>query len=171
MVTYVQFVHCDNFVTLILDGGMINSCSGSNIINLAFQRDRSSTNLVLPRDNSSTSISTMRKDMSNGSIGSIDTPADVQQQSTAEVPRTRAQTLLFGSAALAHAHRSSPSVASGRKGVPGSAGGGGGSGDHDAYDACVFALEGGAFRMQRHVAAHMHRLVMPANHKPRCRRR
>lgn len=167
MVTFVQFMHYDDFVTLILDGGMINSSSGGNIINLAFQRDRSNSNLFLPRDNSSTSISTMRKDPSNGSIGSIDTTADVQQQGTVEVPRIRSQTLHFGSAILAHAPKSSPSAASSRKGVSGSAGGGGGSGDHDAYDACVFALEGGAFRMQKHVAAHMHRLLMPANYKPR----
>ena len=144
---------------------MINSSSSSNNVNaLPFQRDPSSSNLSLPRDSSNTSISSMRKDLSSGSIGSIDTSADVQQQhSNAEAPRLRAQTFGFGSSAQAHAPKASPSatVGSSRKGVPGS-----GSGDHDAYDACVFALGGGAYRMQRNLAPNIHRFLFHANRKP-----
>jgi hypothetical protein len=126
---------------------------------LALHRDLSSSNLSLPRDSSSTSISSMRKDLSSGSIGSIELSADAHQQqpqSAAEGSRMRA---LSGSN-FSQVAKTSPSGALGsnRKGVSSSgAGGGAGSGDHDAYDACVFALGGGASRMQCHIAANMHR--------------
>jgi hypothetical protein len=125
----------------------------------ALHRDISSSNLSLPRDNSSTSISTMRKDLSSGSIGSIEFSADAHQQqlqNAGEVSRMRS---LSGSSS-SHVTKVSPSgtVGSSRKGVSSSgAGGSAGSGDHDAYDSCVFALEGGASRMQCHLAANMHR--------------
>jgi hypothetical protein len=157
-------------LTAVSDGGIINTTSSSGNINaLPFQRDPIGSNPSLPRDSSSTSISSMRKDLSSGSIGSIDTSTDVQQQhSNADAPRMRAQTFGFGSSTQAHHPKASPSgtVGSNRKAVPGSGGVGGGSGDYDAYDASVFALGGGAYRMQRHLAPNIHRFFIHANCEP-----
>ena len=147
----IVFICIVIFFTMYADGGMNSSSSSSSISALPFtlHRDSSSSNLSLPRDNSSASINTMHKDLSSGSIGSIETSVDTQQQqqNSSEPLRLRALTGNFSSA---HVSKPSPpgAVGSGRKVVC--------SGDHDAYDSCVFALGGGAFRMPGH-STNMHR--------------
>jgi hypothetical protein len=148
------------YLRICSDGGMNSSSCSSNIIALSsnVHRDISTSNLTVPRVSSSTSINTMRKDLSSGSFGSIEASADaqLQQQLTGEAPRTRMQSGNH----MTNVAKVSPSGAAGssRKSLTNFGSGVGiGSGDHDAYDACVFALGGEASKLQGHMASNIHK--------------